>query len=99
MLAQFSNLFPHGLTMAVTLSFSNHWGGIYIILGFPGGTVVKTPPDNVGDAGETGVQSLGQQDPLEEKMVTHFNIPAWKILWTEEPSGLQSMGSQRVGHD
>ena len=45
---------------------------------------------------ETLVQSLGQEDPLEKEMATHSSIPAWRILWTEEPSGLQSMGSQRV---
>ena len=38
-------------------------------------------------------------DPLEEEMAAHSNIPAWRIPWTEEPGGLQSMGSQRVGHD
>ena len=48
---------------------------------------------------ETWVQSLGQEDPLEKGMATHSSILAWRILWTEEPSGLQSMGSQRVGHD
>ena len=48
---------------------------------------------------ETGVQSLGGEDPLEEGMATHSSIPAYRILWTEEPGGLQSMGSQRVGHD
>ena len=48
---------------------------------------------------ETLVQSLGWEDPLEEEMVTHSSILAWKILWTEEPAGLQSMGSQRVGHN
>ena len=42
---------------------------------------------------------LGQEDPLEEGMATHSSILAWGILWTEEPGGLQSMGSQRVGHD
>ena len=47
---------------------------------------------------ETWVQSLGQEDPLEE-MATHSSILAWKIPWMEEPGGLQSMGSQRVGHD
>ena len=46
---------------------------------------------------ETQVQSLGWEDPLEEEMATHSNIVAWTILWTEEPGGLQSMGSQRVG--
>ena len=45
------------------------------------------------------VQSLGQEDPLEKGMVTHASILAWEIPWTEEPGGLQSMGSQRVGHD
>ena len=48
---------------------------------------------------ETWVQSLGWEDPLEEGMATHFSILAWRTPWTEEPGGLQSMGSQRVGHD
>ena len=48
---------------------------------------------------ETQVQSLGQEDPLEKGMATHFRILAWRILWTEEPDGLQSMGSQKVKHD
>ena len=45
------------------------------------------------------VQSLSWEDPLEEGMETHSNILAWRIPWTEEPGGLQSMGLQRVGHD
>ena len=48
---------------------------------------------------ETWVQSLGQEDTLEEEMATHSSILAWKIPWTEEPGRLQSMGSPRVGHD
>ena len=48
---------------------------------------------------ETLVRSLGQEDPLKKEMATHSSILAWKIPWTEEPGGLQSMGSQRVGHD
>ena len=48
---------------------------------------------------ETQVQSLGWEDPLEKEMATQSSILAWKILWTEEPGGLQSMESQRVGHD
>ena len=48
---------------------------------------------------EIWVQSLGQEDPLEKEMATHSSILAWKILWMEEPSRLQSMGSQRVGYD
>jgi len=48
---------------------------------------------------EMPVQSLGQEDPLEEEKATHSSILAWRIPWTEESGGLQSMGSQRVGHD
>ena len=48
---------------------------------------------------ETWVRSLGWEDPLEKETATHSSILAWKISWTEEPGGLQSMGSQRVGHD
>ena len=48
---------------------------------------------------ENQVQSLGWEDPLEKGMATHFNILAWKIPWTEEPGGLQSMGSKRVEHN
>ena len=59
--------------------------------GFPGGSVVKNPPAMQ----ETWVEALGQEDPLEEEMATHSNIFAWEIPWTEEPGGLQSMGSQK----
>ena len=48
---------------------------------------------------ETQVQSLGREDLLEKEMATHSSILAWRIPWTEEPGRLQSMGSQRVGHD
>ena len=48
---------------------------------------------------ETGVLSLGWEDPLEKEMAIHSSTIAWKIPWTEEPGRLQSMGSQRVGHD
>ena len=53
---------------------------------FPGGSVVKTLPA----VQETQVRSLGQEDPLEEGIATYSSILAWKIPWTEEPSGLQS---------
>ena len=58
---------------------------------FPVGSVVKISPVNSGD----GVQFLVHEDPLEMEMATHFNILAWEIPWTEEPSKLQSMGSQK----
>ena len=48
---------------------------------------------------ETQVQSMGWEDPLEEDLVTHSSVLAWKILWTEEPGRLQSIGLQKVGHD
>ena len=57
--------------------------------------MVKRPPARQ----ETQVQSLGQEDPLEEEMTTHSSTLAWKIPWTEGPGGLQSMGLQRVRHN
>ena len=48
---------------------------------------------------ETWVQSVGQKDLLEKEMATHSDILAWRIPWVEKPGGLQSMGSQRIGHD
>ena len=54
---------------------------------------------NVPAMRETWVRSLDWEDPLEEGMATHSSILTWRIPWTEEPGGLQSMGSQRVGHD
>ena len=59
-------------------------------MGVPGGSVVKNPLAKP----ETWVQSLGQEDTLEKEMATHSSILAWKIPWTEECGGLQSMGSQ-----
>ena len=58
---------------------------------FPSGSEVKNPPAMQ----ETKVQSLGWEDPLEKEMATHSSILAWEIPWTEEPGGLQSMGSQK----
>ena len=54
---------------------------------------------NMSAMQETQIQSLGQEGPLEKGMATHSSILAWRILGTEEPEGLRSMGSQRVGHD
>ena len=60
--------------------------------------MVKKLPADAGDS-ETRVQSLGWEDPLEEEMANHSSIFCWIIPWTVEPGGLQSRGSQRVGHD
>ena len=58
--------------------------------------VVKNPPANSGDVRD---RDLGLEDTLKEDMATHSSILAWRLPWTEEPGGLQSMGSQRVGHN
>ena len=64
-------------------------------MGFPGGSAVE----NLPAMQETQVRSLDQEDPLEKEMTTHSSILVWKIPWTEEPGGLQSMVSQGVGHN
>ena len=66
--------------------------------GLAGGTVVKNPPASAGDAGDGG-QFLGQECSSQEDIATHSSILARKTPWTEETSGLQSMGSQRVRRD
>ena len=53
---------------------------------------------NLPEMWETRVQSLGQEDALEKEMAIHSSILVWRISWTEEPAGLQSIGSQKVGH-
>ena len=60
--------------------------------------VIKNLPASAGDVRDM-VRSLGQEDPLEEGMETHSSNLAWRIPWTEEPGGLQSLGSQRAGHN
>ena len=61
-------------------------------------TLVAQKVKNTLAIQETWVQSLCQEDPLEKEMVIHSSILAWRIPWTEEPGGLQSTGSQKVGH-
>ena len=88
---QFSNCFHLGrsayskMLRRYVYNLMNTWG-------FPGGASGKE------SAWDTGSVS-GREDPLEEETTTHSSILAWEIPWTEEPSGLQSMGSQRVTHD
>ena len=74
--------------------------GLYLkslrdLSGFPVAQLVKNPPAMQ----EALVRSLGLEDPLEKEMATGSSILAWRSTWTEEPGVLQSMGSQRVGHD
>ena len=60
--------------------------------------VLKNAPANAGDIRDVGLIH-GQEDPLEEGMATHSSILAWRIPWTEEPGGLQSIASQRIRHN
>ena len=66
------------------------------LLGFPGDSDGK---EYLPAMQETWVRSLGWEDALQKGMATHSSILAWEISWTEEPGGLQSLASQRVGHD
>ena len=63
-----------------------------------GASLVAQVVKNLPAMWETQVQSLGQEDPLERGLATHSSMLGWEIPWTEEPGGLQSMGSQRVEH-
>ena len=67
-------------------------------MSFPSGSAVKNLPA-MQEIQEMPFQSLDQEDPVEEGMVTHSNILAWRIPWTEKPGRLESLGSQRVRHD
>ena len=66
---------------------------------FTGASLVAQLVKNLPAVQEIRVRSLGWEDPLEKEMATHSSILAWKISWTEEPCGLQSMGLQRVRQD
>ena len=72
--------------------------GFEIHLMFPRASLVAQVVNYLPTMQETQVQILGQEDPLQKGMATHSSILAWRIPWTEEPGGLQSVGSPRVGH-
>ena len=85
----FNSLFSsYSITCVIPDAFDYKWASLVAH------TVKRLPAVQ-----ETWVQSLGQEDPPEKEMATHSRIPTWKIPWTEDPGRLQSMGSQRVGHD
>ena len=88
------------LTQALAGSFfatSTTWEAVEILFNtyFPGGSDGKASACNAGDPGLIP----GLEDPLEKEMATHSSILAWRILWIEEPGRLQSMGSQKFGHN
>ena len=68
------------------------------MMGFPSGSAIKKPPA-IQETQEMWFPPLTGEDALEKVMATHSSVLAWKIPWTEEPDGLQSIGSQRVRHD
>ena len=87
-----------GIT-AIVLSYC-HLSCTYLYPLWPDwASLVAQSVKNLPAMQETRVLSLGREDPLEKEMAAHSSILVWKISWTEEPGGLQSMGSQRVGHN
>ena len=72
---------------------------LFSCLNFTRASLVAQMVKNLPAMWDTQVQSLGQEDPLEKGMATHSSFLSWRIPWTEEPGGLQSVASQRVGHD
>ena len=88
--------FPKTLSQSYSTYLSQVFGNY---LSTSGASLVAQMVKKLPAMWETQVQSLGQEDPLEEEMVTHSSILAQRIPWTEEPDGLQSVGSQGVRHD
>ena len=83
--------------MCLTVLFSQAFSLLVLI--HPTASLVAQRVKHLPAMQETWVRSLGQEGPLEKEMATHSNTFAWKIPWTEKSGRLQSMGSQRVGHD
>ena len=96
----FSSRFTSPLSLFLRLPFPsvNCWFPSVVIYLVPGDASGKEPACQCRRH-KTWVQSLGWEDPLEEEMVTRSSILAWRIPWIEEPGGVQSMGSQRLGHN
>ena len=89
---------PGGLPSTGSDRVGHDWRDLAAAVAAAASLVVQSVK-NLPAVQETGVQSLGWEDPLEKEMATHSSILAWKISWREEPGGLQSMGLQRVGHN
>ena len=85
--------------VASVLSFSGEPGELRRCHDTRGASLVAQTVKSLPAVQETQVRPLGWEDPLEKGMATHSSILAWRIPWTEEPGQVQSMGSQRVGHD
>ena len=91
----------YGLVCLSTLEFSKHFKSLKPKLNFSFQIEIHGGSDgkHLSTMRETQVWALGWEDPLEKEMAIHSSTVAWKIPWTEKPGRLQSMGSQRVGHD
>ena len=89
------------LAFCVNQGISASFSLLYFLIGWLRTTRFRSikGPQHLSTMQETWVRSLGQEDPLEKEMATHSSTLAWKIPWTEKPGRLQSMGSQRVGHN
>jgi len=87
-------------TLIITMNISKQWTLDWVmVLHRFWASLVAQIVKNLLAMQQTWIRFLGQEDTLEKGMATHSSIFAWRILWREEPGGLQSMGSQRVGHD
>ena len=87
----------HDTTVALLYRLQEEYGSVWAQGGFSGGPSGKEPVCQCWR--QIQIQSLGQEDPLEEDVATYSSLLAWRIPWTEEPGGLQSIGWQRVRHD
>ena len=87
----------YSLSCHMSITYHHVWYIVKTRMGFPGGTGGKEPTCHCRR--EIWVQSLGWENPLKEGLAAHSRILAWRIPWTEEPGGLQSIGSHRVGHN
>ena len=86
-----ASLIPQNLQRRTRRELFSIWPAVFPQWGFPGSSVVKNPCASVGDV----IQSLDWDDPLEKERATRSSILAWKIPWTEEPAGLQSVELQK----
>ena len=90
----------HQAPLSLGFSRQEYWSGLpFLLQNLSYSFLLAQTVKNLLAMQETWVRALGQEDPLEKGMDTHSSILAWRIPWTEEPGGLQSMGSQRVGHN
>ena len=90
----------HQAPLSLGFSRQEYWSGLpFLLQNLSYSFLLAQTVKNLLAMQETWVRALGQEDPLKKEMATHSSILAWRIPWTEEPGGLLSMESQRVGYD